>query len=167
MPNFSGSADKGSPRAFILQRIGKNMARRFNLAAATILLFASDLGAAVADVVPPGINSGAFALGYNDITLSAPLSGSQLITGPLSMTQSLSNITGAISVINTSTPSINVSANLASTATTAGLANIFEVTKYYFQISGPGASTSVGINAVGRVGFNSISPNEAGLSHVQ
>jgi hypothetical protein len=136
------------------------MATHFNLTAATILLFTSSLGAAVADVIPPGINSGAFALSYNDITLSAPLSNSQLITAPLSLTQSLGNITGAIGIINTPTPGINVSANLASTATSAGLANIFEVTKYYFRISGPGTSTLVGINAVGSVGFNSISTNE-------
>ena len=128
----------------------------------------------------PGDNSGGFDLSYSPGCLCFPVTDHQNVTGPSAFSNTLSglglggSIGGSLTVTNSPTPSINVSATLsgvsglppAGSIVSGGSVSMGAVTNYSFEISGPLAipsAVSLMVNAQGGVGFTALSSNEGTL----
>ena len=134
----------------------------------TVVLCAA-LQASASPVLPvpltPGDDSGGFSLSFSPACLCLPLTDQRTLSGPVSFSNTLSQIGfagsvgGSLTVINSPTPSINASALLSGAnglPPGGGSVSMGAVTNYSFEITGPTPTVSLMVNAQGGVGFDSL-----------
>jgi hypothetical protein len=130
---------------------------RFSAAVAALV---AGSATSFAQTVPDGYNLDTLDLSYAELVNGIPVSSSftDSTTGPISVSKTLTGVTGSLDVVNTPVPGIHLSTVFNTSATAGARATVDEFTRYYFTIVGPGSTASVLINATGGVGFNSVNP---------
>jgi len=123
--------------------------------------------AAATTLIPGGLvenyNAGFFQIFANDLSYT-PAQIQQSTSGAVSISTSVSKpaatASGSLAVSTNPTPAISITADLFADTGGFATASILATTRYSFEIFGPAGTAAVMVNALGGVGFNSLSPRE-------